>query len=830
MPQEPPPDVGTPVQDIDALNDGEWLRSKWAAAMKLSHRKNAPAAGSTITSIDAEATSVPAPSSLPPASALHIPALIQKMRLMASQQQSSLTSASMSSPLPAPNQPLSDNSADSLAPVVIQQSSCRFPAQTANCQPNTAAPTATNSNEDVSAVSPLLASVTSTAPPKAVGGWSKLKSNVLNRTGGNITKSSDLLQEKPDMSRKLSLLTKSTVETKGTSAANGNVALATLGQDSYVLHGLVDRRHLNGTVATIVRQEHTESAGNQNDSKLLLLPDGSKIRLHSRNFSLLERAPPRPAVDSFGLREGEFVNTANIAKQKAQSLIKNKLTSSSRTSDEVTADDASVKLLQSCIAAHSQSPLDENVAAAFLDAIARSSAWAIVEALVPSYLATAFALPQQELQLLMDFVMARAPQALTGVLIGWGRSSTEMPIIPLACISAAARAFKTWSENRPVWPNLAAGEALPAAEFFCSCTRALQPLLTFDNEDSLFASQVMCLYTTVICEEAAIFSEDLKQQQHAVSRSVFPPPHVDAWRSDPLHAALNLLAHACSLLCPSPKRFSSLRLPHPRCFCPPLSSTTNLSGTSCIRSFIDGRWEQCMWHLLLTCVHAVECSGLHRLHRKLCSDRALILSRCISRTMQMLHASSSGFADASYRLAVIRPLLVCGLRLAWGEHYDVVTACCDIACEVFTTAQSLSPTLSNECVVEMLQVFTALASAEPEQEELLRAVESKVNAASRLLHVSTDSIFYQLSGRGSCQISCDTQLDVHKRDLHQHMLSLTASFAQAPVQSSIFSPLPTCVHRGHVLRVSALACLRVLLLRHTSTLTDPVLSLWSIYR
>lgn len=145
-------------------------------------------------------------------------------------------------------------------------------------------------------------------------------------------------------------------------------------------------------------------------------------------------------------------------------------------------------------------------------------------------------------------------------------------------------------------------------------------------------------------------------------------------------------------------------------------------------------------------------------------------------------------------------------------------------------APSLSPTLSNECVLEILQIFTALAAAEPDEEELLRAVEKKVNAASRLLHVSTDSVFYRLSGRSACEFSCETQLDVHKRDLQRHMMSLTASFARAPIQSSILSPLPTCVHRGHVLRVSALACLRVLLLRHSPTLTDPVLSLRSIYR
>jgi hypothetical protein len=97
--------------------------------------------------------------------------------------------------------------------------------------------------------------------------------------------------------------------------------------------------------------------------------------------------------------------------------------------------------------------------------------------------------------------------------------------------------------------------------------------------------------------------------------------------------------------------------------------------------------------------------------------------------MQLLHVSASGFVDASYRLAAIHPLLVCGLRLAWGEYYQVVAACCDIACEALTLAASLSPSLSYECVLDTLQVVTSLAAAEPEQKELLCSADGSVNAA-----------------------------------------------------------------------------------------------------
>jgi hypothetical protein len=595
----------------------------------------------------------------------------------------------------------------------------------------------------------------------------------------------------------------------------------------------VDRRHLNGVVATVVADDSKDCAENENDSKLLQLPDGSRIRLRPRNFSLLERAPPPPTVDTFGLCGDELVSASNIAKQKAQSLIKNKLTSSSRSSGEAAADDASVKLLQSCIAAQSQAPLDENNAAALLGAICRSSSWAIVEALVPSYLASVFVLPQQELRVVLDFVMAGAPQVLCGVLKAWGRSATEMPIIPLACIKVAAQAFKTWSDNRPVWPALASDEARSAAELFCSSTRAVQPLLAFDAENTLFASHVMCLYTTVVCEEAAAFSGHLKLQQpaHSAGSSSCPPPHVDAWRNDPLHSALNLIAHALSLMHAFPKCFSAIRLPHPVCFCPLLSSVTNFnSGVIGIRTYKDCRWEHCLWQLMFDCIGAVELPELHRLHHKLCSDRAIILSRCIARTMRMLHHSAACFSDANYRLAAVQPLLERGLRLSWGEHYRVVTACCDISSEVLTLASSLYPSLSPGSVVDVLTSATALAVAEPEQNELIRSVESNVNAASRLLHASSDSIFYQMLGKSGCKISCETQFDANKRDVQRHVMSLSASLVQSPGQTSVLSPSPTCGHHGHTLRISALACLRALLLRHTSTSAHIVPSLRSAYR
>lgn len=607
---------------------------------------------------------------------------------------------------------------------------------------------------------------------------------------------------------------------------------ATLQQvDTYVLRGLVDRRHLNGTVVTIVPDDNADCAGNQSDATLLQLPDGSRIRLRPRNFCLLQRAPLPPAVDSHGLCEGEFVNAEKVEKHKTQSLIKNKLTSNSRTDDEAAADSVSVKRLQACIVAQSQSPLDENVAAGLHRAALRSSSWAIVEALLPSHLSAAFGLPQRQLQLLMDSVMVAASKELTHVLKSWGRSATEMAIIPLACLKSAAQAYETWSANRAVWPSLAADEARSAGDLFCSSTRALKPLLCFDGEDLLFATQVICLYVTVIREEHTAFSQHLQLlQQQKQQLQTLPPPHVDAWRSDPLHAALSLMAHALSLLCPAPKSFASLRLPHPRCFCPSSAASLCARELNCCRDLKDCRWEQCLWQLMQASVTALEAPGLHRLHLKLCSDRAIILSRCISRSMQLAHAAALGFADSTFRLGSIPILLDCSLRFAWGENYHVAVACCDVACEVFTLAASLSPSLAQDSVVHILQALVSLCVAEPGQEELQRAVEGKVHASSRLLQASSDSIIYRMLNKGGSQVSCDPLLAAHQRDLQKHIAALSASLDQDAGQLSPLSPLPTCIHPGHVLRVSALACLRVLLLRHMAVEFESALALRSVYR
>ena len=599
-----------------------------------------------------------------------------------------------------------------------------------------------------------------------------------------------------------------------------------------MLHGLIDQRHLNGTIVTMLREDPTQSAGQSSDSRLLQLPDGSRIRLRPRNFSLVPRAAAAPPpIDSFGLREDEFVNADSVAKLQTQSLIKNKLTSSTRTSEESAADDVCVKALQSCIAAHAQFPLDEGTTADLIDAVARASSWAIIEASVPSYLAAAFALPQQVLQTLMDFIMAAAQPALAGVLKGWGRSPNEMPVIPLACIKAAAVSFKLWATNRPAWPYAATGEIQAAADLFCSSTRALLPLLSFDADDVAFASRAVCFYMTVVCEEAAAFTEHLRQQQQHESFSALSPPHVDAWRSDPLHAALAFVAHALSLLSPSPKSFATLRLPHPDCFCLPLSPNNPILGArGAIQGFKDCRWEQALWRLMLTCLRAVDVHGLHRLHHKLCSDRALILTRCLSRTMRGLQSASSSFTDAPFRLAAIHPLLLLCVRASWGEHYKVVTACCDMACEVLTHASSLVPSLAHAHVVQLLQVFVALAGAEPEEKDLHRAVEVSLNAASRLLHASTDSIWYQPSSSSECEVSCEPQLAVYKRDVQRQLASMSASLAQSSGQTPLSYASSSCSHHGHALRLAALTCLRVILLRHTSTSPDNAMCLRAAYR
>ena len=230
------------------------------------------------------------------------------------------------------------------------------------------------------------------------------------------------------------------------------------------------------------------------------------------------------------------------------------------------------------------------------------------------------------------------------------------------------------------------------------------------------------------------------------------------------------------------------------------------------------------------CVGALEVCGLQRLQLKLCADRAIILSRCISRSMQLAHASALGFADSTFRLGTIHILLDCSLRLAWGENYHVAVACCDVACEAFTLAASLSPSLAQDSVVHMMQALVSLSVAEPGQEELQRAVEGKHHASSRLLQASSDSIIYRMMNRGGSEVSCELLFAAHQRDLPKHDAALSASLQQDAGQLSPLSPLPTCSHRGHVLRVSALACLRVLLLRHMAVEFESSFALRSVYR
>ena len=296
------------------------------------------------------------------------------------------------------------------------------------------------------------------------------------------------------------------------------------------------------------------------------------------------------------------------------------------------------------------------------------------------------------------------------------------------------------------------------------------------------------------------------------------------FRSDPLNESLSFIAHALVLLCASPKAFTALRLPHPRCLCPFPPATEGVHG------FKDVRWEKCLWQLMLASTRALELSGLHRLHRKLCADRAVILSRCISRTMQVLHLTASGFADACHRVAMIHPLLACGLRIAWGEHYNVVAACCDISSQAVALAASLSPSLPFTAVVDILKVAAALAAAEPDQTELQRALEYKVNSASRLTHVASDSIFYRASDRLASELTCESQIAVHKLDVEKHSMALSASLAKAPLENPLQLSLPTCSHNGHALRVSALSCLRAILLRHTAASAEGAAALRSVYR
>ncbi len=806
-------DSACDVAVIEAINDGDWLSSKWAVAMAHGRKKKdapaaAPAASSDLPVDSHSHAAAAAAASQPAPPAPAIPILLQRMNLMASKLKSSSTAAAPASSSAPAAAALSDTTAASAIQVVLQQGNERQ-------QPKVVS-NATPISEPQAPFSSIALSVSSAASKSGVG-WSKMQSSVMRKASGGSSAAGEAA---------LSLKQQSSAKTSGDVRGDA----ATLQQhDTYVLCGLVDRRHLNGTVVTIVPEDNADCAGNPSDATLLQLPDGSRIRLRPRNFRLLQRASLPLAVDSHGLCEGEFVNAEKVEKQKTQSLIKNKLTSSSRTDDEAAADSVSVKRLQSCIAAQLQSPLDENVAADLHRAVLRSSSWAIVEALFPSHLSAAFSMPQQELQLLMDSVMVAASQELTNVLKSWGRSATEMAIIPLACLKSAARAYETWCANRPVWPSLAADEARSAGNLFCSCTRALKPLLCFDGEDVQFASQVICLYMTVIREEHAAFCQQLLLLQTAFLATL-PPPHVDAWRSDPLHAALSLMAHALSLLCTAPKSFASLRLPHPRCFCP--SSATSLCAreVNCCRDLKDCRWEQCLWQLMRACVGAYDVCGLQRLQLKLCSDRAIILSRCISRSMQLAHASSLGFADCTFRLGSIPILLDCSLRLAWGENYHVAVACCDVACEAFTLAASLSPSLAQDSVVQIMQTLVSLSVAEPGQEELQRAVEGKVHASSRLLQASSDSIIYRMLNRGGSEVSCGPLFAVHQRDLQKHIAALSASLDQDAGQLSPLSLMPTCSHRGHVLRVSALACLRVLLLRHMAVEFETALALRSVYR
>jgi hypothetical protein len=830
-------DSSQTVQVIEALNDGEWLKSKWAIAVRK--KKESASASPAVESTESVKlnSGTDAKPSLPPPTAPALPALLQRLGFSASQFKSSSSPAlaSASSSLPPSDSILTTTSAASAARVVVQQHQSQAQSSPATSEGQRD----TDATVSASSIPPVNAPLSTSASSKK-GGWSKLQSKFFNKssTSGIANpshQSADPTSELPATMTHKSIFAAHVIDTAMKSAATSRAY--TQGQDTYILQGLVDRRHLNGTIVTIVPEDPPESGLSQSDSKLLQLPDGSRIRLRPRNFTLHERAPPPLPVnplDSFGLREGEFVNADAIAKQQTQSLIKNKLTGSSRSSEAAALDDTSVKLLQDAIFAHSQSPLDENNLANFLDALARASSWAIVEASVPSYLAGAFSLPQQELQMLMEFVLAAAPQSLIEVLQVWGRSATEMPILPLACIKAAAQSYEAWSDHRPAWPGLATDQAQLAAAFFCSSTRALLALLSLDAEDSLVASHALCLYTTVICEEAAVFSERLDLlQQHSASLSAYPPPHVDAWRNDPLHAALNFIAHSLSLLCASPKSFAALRLPHPTCLCPSPSGCSNATarGEKGICNFKDLRWEQILWQLLLANVRALEMCGLHRLHHKLCSDRASILSRCISRTMQILHVTLSGFSDVCFRISSIRTLLACCLRIAWGEHYTVVTSCCDVAVQVLMFAASLFPSLSYSSVADTLQVIAALAAAEPDQSELQRAVAGNLNAASRLLHVATDSIFYRMSSdRRSSSITCEPQLGIHQHDLQKHFMSLSASLAQHPVQCLPSSTLPSCNHHGHALRVSALCCLRTLLLRHTATSFETAAALRSVYR
>jgi len=199
--------------------------------------------------------------------------------------------------------------------------------------------------------------------------------------------------------------------------------------------------------------------------------------------------------------------------------------------------------------------------------------------------------------------------------------------------------------------------------------------------------------------------------------------------------------------------------------------------------------------------------------------------------MRMLQSAAASFTDAPCRLAAIQPILLCCLRVSWGEHYKVVTACCDIACEALTHAVSIIPSMSYMHVVGLLQAVVALAAAEPEENELQQAVRVRLNAASRLLHASTDSIWYRpSSSSGGCDVSCEPQLALHKRDVQRQIASLSSFLAHDAGQTSASSAPVSCGHHGHALRVAALACLRVILLRHTSTAAGTAMSLRSDYR
>jgi hypothetical protein len=233
-------DSGSSVQVIEALNDGDWLNSKWAIdARKKKESASASAAGVSTATVESGPGAHAAAASAPLPSRPALPALLQRMGLKAFQPKSSSAPVFEPPSLPAADATSPASSAASAIRQLARRSMQHNRQQSASLSAASEALPAVEAVTGAPSVSQPNACTSLQASSKSAGGWSKLQSKVFQKSSASgIASTSDQAALQTAVSAFKQMLPKTTLSVRVSGSVNSSAASLpanTLGQDTYVL-------------------------------------------------------------------------------------------------------------------------------------------------------------------------------------------------------------------------------------------------------------------------------------------------------------------------------------------------------------------------------------------------------------------------------------------------------------------------------------------------------------------------------------------------------------------------------------------------------------------